>query len=74
MKHLESSESTQIKSQNDRPSSEIPHERRANSRVTARVSDVEGGTVCSEISTFAIICVLSVSYKDKRVSYNKQTL
>ena len=33
MKHLESSESTQRKSQNNRPSSEIPHESRANLRV-----------------------------------------
>ena len=33
MKHLESSESTQRKSQNDRPSSEIPQESRANLRV-----------------------------------------
>ena len=40
MKHLESSESTQIKSQNDNPSPEIPHEIR-------EVCDIEGGTVCS---------------------------
>ena len=40
MKHLESSESTQIKSQNDHPSPEIPHEIR-------EVCDIEGGTVCS---------------------------
>ena len=33
MKHLESSESTGRKSQNDRPSSEIPQESRANLRV-----------------------------------------
>ena len=33
MKHLESSESTRRKSQNDRPSSEIPQESRANLRV-----------------------------------------
>ena len=49
---LESYESTQIKSQNDRPSPEIPHESRANLRVSARVCDVEFGAVCSIISTF----------------------
>ena len=52
MKHLESLERTQRKSQNDRPSPEIPHESRTNSRVPARVCDVEGGVVCSKNSTF----------------------
>ena len=37
-----------MKSQNNRPSTEIPHESRANSRVTARVCDVEGDPVCSK--------------------------
>ena len=37
IKHLESYESTQVKSQGDRPSPKIPHERRANLRVPARV-------------------------------------
>ena len=49
---LESSENTQIKSQNDRPSPEISRESRANSQVPARVCDVEGGAVCSKNSTF----------------------
>ena len=48
MKHLESLERTETKSQNDRPSPEIPHESRTNSRVPARVCDVEGGVVCSK--------------------------
>ena len=52
MKHLESSQRTQAKSQNDRPSPEIPHENRTNSRIPARVCDVEGGAVCSKNSTF----------------------
>ena len=46
MKHLERSESTQIISQNDRLSTEIPHKSRANSRIPARVCDVKGGAVC----------------------------
>ena len=49
---LESSENTQIKSQNDRPSPEISHESRANLPVPARICDVEGGAVCSKNSTF----------------------
>ena len=49
---LESSENTQIKSQNDRPSPEISHESRANLQVPARICDVEGGAVCSKNSTF----------------------
>ena len=52
MKHLESSESTQRKSQNDRPSPEIPQESRAKLRVPARVFDVEGDAACSKNSTF----------------------
>ena len=52
MKHLESSESSQIKSQNDRTSPEIPHDSCAISRVPARVCDFEGGAVCSKNSTF----------------------
>ena len=52
MNHLESSESTQIKSQNDRPSPEIPHESRVNLRVLVRFNDIEGGAICSENSTF----------------------
>ena len=48
MKHLESSESTQRKSQNDRPSPEIPQECRANLRVPARVFDVEGDAASSK--------------------------
>ena len=46
MKHMESSERTQTKSQDDRPSPELPHESRANLRVPARVCEVEGGAVC----------------------------
>ena len=41
MKHLESSESALIKSQNDRLSPEIPHESSENLQVLARVCDVE---------------------------------
>ena len=43
MKHLESSESSQIKSQNDRLSPKIPHKSLANFQVPARVCNVEGG-------------------------------
>ena len=52
MKHLESSESTQRKSQNDRPSPEIPQECRANLRAPARVFDVEGDAASSKNGTF----------------------
>ena len=52
MNHLRSSESTQIKSQNDRPSPEIPLESRVNLRVPVRFNDIEGGTICSKNSTF----------------------
>ena len=53
MKHLESSESTQWKSQSDRPSPEIPHKSGANRwRLTSRVCDVEGGAVCSKNNKF----------------------
>ena len=39
MKHLENSERTEIESQNDRPSPEIPHKSRGNSQVvTLRVA------------------------------------
>ena len=41
IKPLKSYETTQIKSQTDRPSPEIPHESRAYLRVPARVCDVE---------------------------------
>ena len=41
MKHLESSESALMKSQNDRLSPEIPHESSENLQVLARVCDVE---------------------------------
>ena len=41
-----------MKSQDDHPSHEIPHESRANFRVPARLCDVEGGAaVCSKNST-----------------------
>ena len=52
MKHLDCSESTQRKSQNDRPSPEIPQESRAKLRIPARVFDVEGDAACSKNSTF----------------------
>ena len=52
IKHLESSTSTQIKSQNDRLSPEIPHESRANLRVPAQFGDIKGGVICSKNSTF----------------------
>ena len=59
MKHLESSES-----KNDRPSPEIPQESRANSRVPARVCDVEGGAIClSKKSTF-----VSSTFEDARLN------
>ena len=48
MNHLESSESTQIKSQNDRQTPEIPHESRVNLRVPVRFNDTEGGAICSK--------------------------
>ena len=51
---LESYESTQIKSQNDRPSPEIPHESRANLRVPARVCDVEVAQFVLKIAQMAI--------------------
>ena len=51
---LESYESTQIKSQNDRPSPEIPHESRANLRVPARVCDVEVAQFVLKIVQMAI--------------------
>ena len=41
-----------MKSQDVRPSSEIPHESRANMRIPERVCDVEVDPVCSKISTF----------------------
>ena len=47
MKHLESSESTLIKSQNDRLCPEIPLESSENLQVLARVCDVE--TTVAEI-------------------------
>ena len=41
-----------MKSQDDHPSHEIPHESRANFRVPERLCDVEGGAaVCSRNST-----------------------
>ena len=52
IKHLESSKSTQIKSQNDRLSLEIPHESRTNLRVPAQFGDIKGGVICSKNSTF----------------------
>ena len=52
MKHLDCSESTQRKSQNDRPSPEISQESRANLRVPARVIVFEGGAGCSKNSAF----------------------
>ena len=52
MKHLDCSGSTQRKSQNDRPSPEIPQESCAKLRVPARVFDVEGDAACSKNSTF----------------------
>ena len=51
---LESYESTQIKSQNDRPSPEIPHESRANLQVPARVCDVEVAQFVLKIAQMAI--------------------
>ena len=51
---LESYESTQIKSQNDRPPPEIPHESRANLRVPARVCDVEVAQFVLKIAQMAI--------------------
>ena len=54
IKPLESYESTQIKSQNDRPSPEIPHESRANLRVPARVCDVEVAHFVLKIAQLAI--------------------
>ena len=50
MKHLERKGRTQIESQDNRPSPEIPHERRIHLQVPARVCDVEGGAVCSKHS------------------------
>ena len=47
MKHLESSESALIKSQNDRLTPEIPHESSENLQVLSRVCDVE--TTVAEI-------------------------
>ena len=54
IKPLESHESTQIKSQNDRPSPEIPHESRANLRLPARVCEVEVAQYVLKISHLAI--------------------
>ena len=54
MKHLESSESTQRKSQNDRPSPEIPKECRANLRAPARVFDVEGDALLLKMVHLAL--------------------
>ena len=69
IKQLESYESTQInkvasKSQDDRPSSEIPHESRANLLVPVRVCNVEFGEVCCKNNIFALIGVYA------RESYN----
>ena len=47
MGHLESSESTQMKSQNDPASPEIAHKSSANSSFPARVCDIECCAVCS---------------------------
>ena len=63
MKHFESSESIQIKSKNDRPSPGIPHESLTNSRVSARVCDVEGGAICPKNSTF-----VSRTFEDGRLN------
>ena len=52
LEHLERKERAQIKSKNNRPTPEIPHERRINLRVSARVCRVERGAVCSKNSTF----------------------
>ena len=52
MNHLESSKSTQIKSQNDRPSPEIQHESRPNLRFPSRFDGIKGGVICSKNSTF----------------------
>ena len=52
MKQLKSSERTQIKSQNDRRSPEIPNGSCANSQVPVRACDVKGGAVYSKNSTF----------------------
>ena len=51
---LKSYESTQLKSQNDRPSPEIPHDSRANLRVPLRVCDVEVVQFVLKISQLAI--------------------
>ena len=51
---LKSYESTQLKSQNDRPSHEIPHESRANLRVPAWVCDVEVAKFVLKIAQLAI--------------------
>ena len=51
---LKSYESTQLKSQNDRPSHEIPHESRANLRVSAWVCDVEVAKFVLKIAQLAI--------------------
>ena len=51
---MESYESTQIKSQNDRPSPEIPHESRANLRVPERVCDIDVAQYVLKIAHLAI--------------------
>ena len=49
--------------QDDRPSSEIPHQNRENLQAPTRVCDVEGGAVCSKIVNLAI----SVEPREPRV-------
>ena len=59
----------QIKSQNDRPSPEIPHRSRAISRVPARVCDFEGGAVCSKNSKFGYSNPGNSNSKEKRKKF-----
>ena len=86
MKHLESSKSTQIKSQNDRPSPEIQHDSRPNLRVPSRFDDIKGAlfvlkianltTVWHEIfacSNFCDFCDFSSEPQKKRFQHVKIT-
>ena len=54
MKHLESSESTQRKSQNDRPSSEIPQKSSANLRVPSEFLTLKVAQFVLKIVNLAI--------------------
>ena len=69
MKHLESLESLKVAKRS--PTSGIPHEKRENLQVPARVWDLEGGAVCSKNSTFFEAAILLYKDRDASVSVKR---